>query len=297
MENTNILTNGNSIFAPSSGSGLGSGIFLIAGNSGGSVSGATASVSGGNATGTGYGGIASLLGGSGGSSTNGGGPAFIQGGAGGSGTGLGGQASVFGGVGAGTNYGGTAVLWGGTGGPTAGHGGNVSILGGCAGSAAGAGGAIFFATTTDNTSPSLRMQITNAGTVEVGPANQFTVDQSGNMTTSGHIATTSAIGAVTHTAGVTSASAAGSDVAGVITFTSIGSAAVESITVNFGTTYTTPPVVVITPGNSQGGSEWGYSVTTGHLVPYVTCNATSFVVSFYDIWAAAGGTLNYIVVH
>ncbi len=66
---------------------------------------------------------------------------------------------------------------------------------------------------------------------------------------------------------------------------------------NFGTTYGTAPVVVVTPANLEAAHEWGYSVTQDNLAPYVTSTASGFTVTFFDYWGVGVCELNYMVIH
>jgi len=299
VENPTLLA-GTGIYAgtltvPSS-IGIPTALSLVGANSGGAQGGAvsinagqagSAISSGGSVLITGGGGYGSGVG-----SGSAGGSVQITGGPGNTGNATGGSVTLLGGQASLAGTGAAAIVQGGSGGNT-GTGGPVQIYGGAGGNSSGPGGNISFLTTPNNNGNFAQaMQITNTGSVQIGSSNQFTVDKNG------HMVTTSSIGTVSFTGGVSGASAVGSDVAGVITFSSTSLLAVSTITVNYGTTYGTAPVVIVTPANQQAGSEWGTSVTQGGgLMPYVTCNASSFVITFYDWYGAFNGNLNYVVVH
>ena len=87
---------------------------------------------------------------------------------------VGGEGNVGGGV---TINGGIGLVGGGA----------VSIIGGRTGEVTGTGGAILLQTSLNETAALTRLQVTNAGLVEIGSSNQFQVDQSGNASTSGSV--------------------------------------------------------------------------------------------------------------
>ncbi len=189
------------ISSPTSGVGAGTDLSLKAGGSGGANAGAGAFLAGGNGNGTGNGGQSSVNGGNG---TNGG-NTFLHGGAGSS-AGTGGSANVWAGNGgsggvaevvagsatSSNNYGGNTNIQAGTGFGN-GFGGSVVLTAGPGGTT-GAGGGIYFQTSSNNNPSVTVMGITNTGTLQVGSANQFQVDNSGNTSTSGSLSTSSSFG-------------------------------------------------------------------------------------------------------
>jgi len=138
------------------------------------------------------------------------------------------------------------------------------------------------------TGNAVALTITNAGTGN---------DISGTklaLTSTGHVLTTSAIqspGTVANDA--TSVTATGSDVAGTVTLNITGSAlATASGTISFAQTYTTAPVVVVSPAssaiNDPGVTKW-----------YVTSTATGFTITANDGGATDNPSLvfTYVVIH
>lgn len=114
----------------------------------------------------------------------------------------------------------------------------------------------------------------------------------GDFTTAGHLLTTSTINPTTANADdANTSSVTGSDVGGTVTFSITNTAASKgSVQVSFGTTYTTPPVVVISPANAAttdpGLGKW-----------YVTSSATNFTIHFTDAASVATLKFNYFVIH
>lgn len=118
---------------------------------------------------------------------------------------------------------------------------------------------------------------------------EFKLSNSGDVSIYNHILTISTIGAATDDGtGVTSASVAGSDVAGTVTLTSALNAGGGYAQIAFGTTYGTAPTVVISPSDGTG-------VTAGSY--YVTATATAFKINFPSTVVAASATFTYIVIH
>jgi hypothetical protein len=192
-----LAVTGGTITAPSSGGGAGTVLALTSGSSGGASNGANALLTAGNATGSGQGGAAFLVGGNSGSGQQGG-LAQVQGGSPSGGNALGGTAAMLGGTGSGTQPGGFASVQGGYGqATTTGGGGSVVLQGGFAGSATGTGGSIILQTSLHNEPTNIRMTVTNAGLVQIGSSNQFQVDQSGNIVTTGNLSARAIAGNVT----------------------------------------------------------------------------------------------------
>ena len=135
--------------------------------------------------------------------------------------------------------------------------------------------------------------ITTTGTValDLTRANTWTGKQtiSADVSTSGHLLTTSTIGSTANDGvGVTASSVAGSDVAGVVTMTTALHAGGGTCTITFGTTYTAAPIVILTPATTGG------DVNAASM--WVTSTATTFVINFGSTAAATSFKVNYIVI-
>ena len=116
---------------------------------------------------------------------------------------------------------------------------------------------------------------------------------SGNVSTSGHIITTSTSSLSGYDGTiVTAATITGSDVAGTITISTAALAGNGVVDIQFGTTYGTPPIIVITPANAaaeQGGHILGY---------YVNPLVQDFLLYVHnDAIGVTNATYNYIVIH
>ncbi len=266
--NSLLVTNG--LIQSQSVTGAGfqaSNLLLIAGSNGNGFPGEATLTAGSGST---YGGDANITAGLGGTT---GGNVNIS-----AGPGLtsGGQANLSGGSGGNTGTGGNVVIAGGVGGPTGGP----------------AGGSILFQTTPTNTPLLTRMTMTNAGLLEIGSSNQFQVDQSGNVSTSGHIATTSTMGFGGNDGTVvTIASVSGSDVAGFIHVNTSGTAGEGFVAVTFGTPYGSAPIVIVSPaspGAQGGGAILGY---------YTTATATGFQLFINSSAIPTIAQFNYMVIH
>jgi hypothetical protein len=123
------------------------------------------------------------------------------------------------------------------------------------------------------------------------------ITAAGNLSTGGHVITTSTVSGYGWGGSVTSASVSGSDVAGVITFSTSAVSGGCSLTITFGNTYGTAPVVVISPSNYNAGYAWGASVYYAYE-PFVVSNPSGFTVYFYNsTFSLTNASVNYIVVH
>ena len=201
----------------------------------------------------------------------------ILGGPGNNGNATGGTATLQGGQASGGGTAAAAIIQGGNGGNT-GAGGSVQIYGGAGGNFSGPGGIISFLTTPNsNSNFAQAMQITNAGSVQIGSSQQLTVDKNGHVITSNSGVTAAANSSPNF---LTFISVSGSDESGVVSFTAGSSDEVQSILVSYGIPYGTAPVVIVTPSNRAAGNEWGYSVTQDNLTPYVTSSCVGFYSNF-----------------
>jgi|GEM_PF-4707132 len=110
------------------------------------------------------------------------------------------------------------------------------------------------------------------------------------ISTYGHIVTQSTVGTATFTGDVSSATAAGSDVAGTVTFSNTTTGAASTITVPFANGYGAAPIVVLTPADPQTAA--GGSVTA----MYVTEGTANFVIHFVLGAAETNAVYNYMVI-
>ncbi len=296
-ENPTILT-GTGIYSGLITTPSASTTLVLAGANSGSTNGGSAWVTAGQAgSASSSGGSVLIWGGGGYGNGNGsgspGGSVTVLGGPGNAGNASGGTATLQGGQASNAGTGASAIVQGGNGGNT-GTGGSAMIYGGAGGNTSGPGGNISFWTTPNNNSNFAQaMQITNAGSVQIGSNNQFTVDNNGHVITSN-----SGVSAAPSTTPnfLSSVSVSGSDEAGVISFGAGSSEAIQSVTVTYGTPYATPPVVIVTPADSIAAIEFGTSTAYYELQPFVTSYASRFVLTFYDYWYGPA-KVNYIVIH
>jgi hypothetical protein len=117
-----------------------------------------------------------------------------------------------------------------------------------------------------------------------------TTTTSGDVSISDHIITTSSItGTVTVSGDANTPSVLGSDVAGVVTFSTTESTGIGTVTVPFANNYASAPVVVVTPANQ-------YAVGVITQV-YVTTSTSGFTINFADgASTTSPANFNYIVV-
>jgi hypothetical protein len=145
----------------------------------------------------------------------------------------------------------------------------------------GAGGAS--ATLTNAMALGYDASVTASNTIQLGNSSVT------GIMTYGHDRDQSTIGSASDDGtGITSVSVAGGDRAGTITYTSATNVGGGYMTINFGTTYGTAPVVVIGPGPIAPAS--------GNVLPQVTATATYFTITFSATTTQTGGTFNYMVV-
>jgi hypothetical protein len=120
----------------------------------------------------------------------------------------------------------------------------------------------------------------------------FTVDPSGDVSMAGHVMPTTTATSVTGVTGDANigATVTGTDVAGVVTLSSTFGSGHGSVDIAFGTTYTAPPVVVLTLSNGIA------ALNISRIWAVTDPSGTFFTLGYASPNTFTGATINYMVI-
>ena len=125
-----------------------------------------------------------------------------------------------------------------------------------------------------------------SNTMQLGSPNLTLVNTSGDYATGGHYLSKNTTFTPASTGLITSASGAGSDVSGQLSYTTTGPGAC-SMTMTFAAQYATAPYVVVSASNSPASTNTNV---------YASCTATTMTINFTTS-GAQSGSYSYIVMH